>query len=69
MLLKFTIVCLPQKLDGFLIELPGEMFGSSVQVCPCIINKSSFVHGRSRGGGGGTGGPAHSEKSQKYRVS
>ena len=33
MLLKFTIVCLPQKLDGFLIELPGEMFGSSVQVC------------------------------------
>ena len=32
MLLKFTIVCLSKKLDGFLIELPGDIFGSSVQV-------------------------------------
>ena len=32
MLLKFTIVCLSQRLDGFLIELPGDIYGASVQV-------------------------------------
>lgn len=31
MLLKFTIVCLSQRLDGFLIELPGDIYGASVQ--------------------------------------
>ncbi|KAL3861437.1 hypothetical protein ACJMK2_007471 [Sinanodonta woodiana] len=32
MFLRFTIVCQSQKLDGFLIELPGDKFGSDVMV-------------------------------------
>ena len=40
-LLKFTIVCSSQKLDGFLIELPGDIFGSSVEVC---LFKQNNIH-------------------------
>lgn len=32
MFVKFTVVCLREKLDGFLIELPGNEYGASVQV-------------------------------------
>ncbi|XP_045163543.2 uncharacterized protein LOC123527890 [Mercenaria mercenaria] len=31
MLLKFTIKCSSQKLDAFLIELPGKIYGENVQ--------------------------------------
>ena len=33
MFIKFTVVLTTHRLDGFVIELPGDKFGTSIEVC------------------------------------